>query len=77
MGYVGGVQRPHVALDDVLFLVGQFKHSFSVVACNTSMLEAVPMGDVAAIMPVVQVKIVQERPPLQGWAHPRGRADGC
>ena len=62
MGYVGGVQRPHVALDDVLFLVGQFKHGFSVVACNTSMLEAVPMGDVAAIMPVVQVKIVQERP---------------
>ena len=26
------------------------------------MLEAVPMGDAAAIMPVVQVKIVQERP---------------
>lgn len=77
MGHVGGVQRPHVALDDVLFLVGQFKHGFGVVACNTSMLEAVPMGDVAAIMPVVQVKIVQERPPLQGWPHPRGRADGC
>lgn len=62
MGYVGEVQRPHVALDDVLFLVGQFEHGFGVVACNTSMLEAVPMGDVTAIMPVVQVKIVQERP---------------
>ena len=62
MGYVGGVQRPHVALDDVLFLVGQLKHGFGVVACDTSMLEAVPMGDVTAIMPVVQVKIVQERP---------------
>ena len=54
MGYVGGVQRPHVALDNVLFLVGQFKHGFGVVACNTSMLEAVPMGDVTAIMPVVR-----------------------
>lgn len=77
MGYVGGVQRPHVALDDVLFLVGQLKHGFGVVACDTSMLEAVPMGDVTAIMPVVQVKIVQERLPLPDWPHPRGRADGC
>lgn len=62
MGNIGRRQRPHVALDDVLFLIAQGKHGLRIIACNTSVLEAVPVGDVAAIMPVVQVKIVQERP---------------
>lgn len=50
-----------MALDDVLFFFGQVKHRFGVVARNARVLEAVPVGDVAAVVPVVQVKIVQER----------------
>ena len=50
-----------MALDNVLFLVGQGKHNFSVIACNARVLKAMPVRDIAAIMPVIQVKIMQER----------------
>ena len=50
-----------MALNDIFFLIGQPEHSFGVVACNAWMLEAVPVGDVAAMVPVIQIKIMQER----------------
>lgn len=61
MGNIGGRQRPHVALDDVLFLIAQGKHSLRIIARDARVLEAVPMGDVAAVVPVIQVKVMQER----------------
>lgn len=61
MGNIGGRQRPHMALDDVLFLIAQGKHGLRIIARNARVLEAVPMGNVAAAVPVIQVKVMQER----------------
>ena len=61
MGNIGGRQRPHMALDDVLFLITQGKHGLRIIARNARVLEAVPMGNIAAAVPVIQVKVMQER----------------